>query len=301
MPDRMRRQHVFGAGGYPINSDRLMLTEPVPAHAHDFCEVAIICGGRADYRTRHGARVLGIGDVVAVRPGRWHAYTAVAELDVVNIYLGAELLSTELSWVLDDATLTNLLIGSGDLSVRLTDAATERVAGWSAALAESRARDSAGQEADRGRIGVAVPLQLRSLLGAVLAEFVGSRPIGSPGPAPAAVRQSLAAMAEQPAHPWTIDELARRAGVSASHLHHQFAAQLGTSPLQWLTQYRTEQMAVQLAAGSRTVAEIGRSVGWPDPNYAARRFRAAHHLTPTAYRARFSFEAGGDAATQDAE
>jgi AraC-like DNA-binding protein len=39
------------------------------------------------------------------------------------------------------------------------------------------------------------------------------------------------------------------------------------------------------------VAEIGRAVGWSDPNYAARRFRATHGLSPTEYRRRFTFAA----------
>ena len=103
------------------------------------------------------------------------------------------------------------------------------------------------------------------------------------------MRIVLAAMADLPEHPWSIEELADHAGVSPSHLHHQFAARLGSSPLRWLNDYRAEQMAVQLVGGTRSIAEIGRSVGWSDPNYAARRFRAAYNLAPSAYRAQFAF------------
>jgi AraC family L-rhamnose operon transcriptional activator RhaR len=276
--DRMRRAEVFGTAGYPLNSARLQLTDPVPAHAHDFCEVAVICGGAAEYRTRLGRRRLTAGNVVAVRPGSWHAYSQIAYLDVANLYLGSELLGTELSWVLDDPTLTNLLIGSGDLALKLDAAATRRVARWLAELAASRDRDAP-----------AAAVQQRSLLGAVLAELVGSRPIREITPAPDSVRIALSAMADRPQHPWTIEELADLAGVSPSHLHHQFADRLGSSPLRWLNGYRAEQMAVQLVAGTRSVAEIGRSVGWSDPNYATRRFRSAYNLTPSAYRAQFSF------------
>jgi AraC-like DNA-binding protein len=38
-----------------------------------------------------------------------------------------------------------------------------------------------------------------------------------------------------------------------------------------------------------TVSEIGRAVGWPDPSYAARRFRATYGVSPTEYRRRFAF------------
>jgi AraC family L-rhamnose operon transcriptional activator RhaR len=64
---------------------------------------------------------------------------------------------------------------------------------------------------------------------------------------------------------------------------------LGTSLLGWLAQYRAEQMAVRLAASDRPVAEIGRAVGWHDPNYATRRFRATYGISPTEYRRRFAF------------
>jgi AraC family L-rhamnose operon transcriptional activator RhaR len=52
-------------------------------------------------------------------------------------------------------------------------------------------------------------------------------------------------------------------------------------------------MAVRLAAGRGSVSEIGRAVGWPDPNYAARRFRATYGMSPTEYRRRFAFTAPG--------
>lgn len=282
MPERMRGDQVFGAAGYPINSDRLMLQEPVPAHAHDFCELAVICAGRARYRTRLGERMISAGDVVAVRPGSWHAYADVDALDVANVYLGADLLTSELGWVLDDPASANLLFGTGELAVRLPADAIERVAGWLAQLADCRVRDAPS-----------APLQLRSLLGAVFAEFLSVRTVPSVAPAPPSVRSALAAMAERPEHPWSITLLARSAGVSGSHLQHQFTARLGISPLRWLNQYRAERMAVLLVAGDRSVAEAGRSVGWADPNYAARRFRAAYGMPPSRYRARFSFDQSG--------
>jgi AraC family L-rhamnose operon transcriptional activator RhaR len=100
-------------------------------------------------------------------------------------------------------------------------------------------------------------------------------------------------MAQDPARAWSVAELAAIARVSPSQLQHQFAGQMGISLLGWLTQYRSELMAVRLAAGGRSVAEIGRAVGWHDPNYAARRFRATYGLSPTEYRRRFAFTAPG--------
>jgi AraC-like DNA-binding protein/mannose-6-phosphate isomerase-like protein (cupin superfamily) len=277
---RMRRAEVFPDDAYPLHSDRRRLDAPVVPHAHDFCEVAVVVSGRAAYRTRHGTRGLRGGDVVAVRPGSWHEYRAVVELEVVNVYLGQELLSGELAWVLDHPGLTNLIFGTGDVRLRLSPAATDRARRWLEQLARCRDHPEADQ-----------PLQLRSLLGCAFAEFAGAGASRAGRPVSPATRTALLAMAEDPARAWSAAELATVARVSPSHLQHQFAEQLGTSPLGWLAQYRAEQMAVRLAATGRPVAEIGRAVGWSDPNYAARRFRATHGLSPTEYRRRFAFAA----------
>jgi AraC family L-rhamnose operon transcriptional activator RhaR len=279
---RMSRREVFPDQIYPIHADRIWLDEPVGPHAHDFCELAIILTGSARYRSQYGTRRLAAGDVVAVRPGAWHEFASADALEVANIYIGAELFSDDLAWVLDHTALTNLLFGTGEVAISLDPEAAARAAGWLDQLRRCR---------DRNR--VARTLQLRSLLGCVLAEFAGAnlRTDSAPPAMGPAARTALLAMAEDPSRTWSIPELARLAGVSASRLQHQFAEQLGVSPLRWLNQYRAEQMAVRLAAGSQPVAEIGRAVGWPDPNYAARRFRAAHRMSPTDYRRRFAFGA----------
>lgn len=279
---RMRRDEIFAPGAYPVDSSRYRLDdEPVAPHAHDFCEVAIVLSGQADHRTRYRDRHLTAGDVVAVRPGNWHAFQRTENLDIVNIYIGAELFASDLAWILDHPAWANLIFGTGELSGRLGAPATDRIRRWLQQLADCPSHP-----------GVDHPLQQRSLLGCVFAEVPRAHPAAdrsadSAGPA---IRAALLAMAETPGHPWQISELAATCNVSASHLQHQFARQLQISPLSWLNQYRAEQMAVQLAAGHRSVAEIGRAIGWPDPNYAARRFRSTYDMSPTMYRRRFGFD-----------
>ncbi|QDP94933.1 helix-turn-helix domain-containing protein [Microlunatus elymi] len=282
---RMRRAEVFGDDAYPLYSDRRLLEAPVAAHAHDFCEIALIVSGRAVYRTRHGSREVAVGDVVAVRSGSWHEYRSVVDFDVLNIYLGQELFAADLAWVLDYPPLTNLIFGSGDLRLRLTSAAIDRAGGWLEQLSACNEHPETVQS-----------LQQRSLLGCVFAEFAGGatellHPGGPTAPMSSATRAALLAMANDPARSWTAADLAAIAGVSPSHLQHQFTDRLGVSLLGWLNHYRAEQMAVRLAATGQSVARIGSEVGWTDPNYAARRFRSTYGMSPSEYRQRFAFTA----------
>jgi AraC-like DNA-binding protein len=81
-------------------------------------------------------------------------------------------------------------------------------------------------------------------------------------------------------------ELAAEVGHSISHLHREFRAQLGFTPMAWLARTRAEVAASLLVQTDRPVAWVGQQVGWPDPNYFSRCFRRAHGMSPTAYRAR---------------
>jgi AraC family L-rhamnose operon transcriptional activator RhaR len=52
----------------------------------------------------------------------------------------------------------------------------------------------------------------------------------------------------------------------------------------WLARQRAEKAAVLLLTTDKAIAAIGREVGWHDPNYFARRFRAAFGISARQYR-----------------
>ena len=65
----------------------------------------------------------------------------------------------------------------------------------------------------------------------------------------------------------------------------------GTGCAVCLGQARAEHAATLLLHSDQPVTCIGQSVGWPDQNYFARRFRAHYGLSATTYRARFATSA----------
>jgi AraC family transcriptional regulator len=91
---------------------------------------------------------------------------------------------------------------------------------------------------------------------------------------------------EHLADPWTLDSLADEAHVSRSQLVRAFDATVGMSPMTYLRQMRVERMARLLASTDLSVAEVARSVGWTDANYASRCFHAHYGIAPTQFRQR---------------
>jgi transcriptional regulator GlxA family with amidase domain len=98
------------------------------------------------------------------------------------------------------------------------------------------------------------------------------------------VGRSLAALHRQPAHGWTLDELAEQAGVSRSALTERFARYLGQSPMSYLAAWRIELAAEALRATSRSVLQIAASVGYESEAAFNRAFKRRFGKPPAQYR-----------------
>jgi transcriptional regulator GlxA family with amidase domain len=86
------------------------------------------------------------------------------------------------------------------------------------------------------------------------------------------------------AEPWTLALLAEEVHLSRSQLARAFDVTVGMSPMAYLRHMRVERMAGLLASTDLSIAEVARSVGWTDPNYASRCFHAAHGISPSEFR-----------------
>ncbi|WP_158891873.1 AraC family transcriptional regulator [Amycolatopsis anabasis] len=95
----------------------------------------------------------------------------------------------------------------------------------------------------------------------------------------------LRAMHDEPARPWTVDGLARRAGVSRAALARRFTELVGEPPLTYLTGWRMTLAADLLRRGDGTVASVASRVGYADGFAFSAAFKRVRGLSPTAYRA----------------
>jgi transcriptional regulator GlxA family with amidase domain len=94
----------------------------------------------------------------------------------------------------------------------------------------------------------------------------------------------LALIHRRPAEPWTVAELARRAGLSRSVLSQRFREFLGEPPVAYLTRWRLHQGARLLCSTNYSVAQIAAEVGYDSEPAFNRAFKRLFGDPPARYR-----------------
>lgn len=90
----------------------------------------------------------------------------------------------------------------------------------------------------------------------------------------------------------TVAELAARAAVSPATLHRRFRAQLGTTPLAWLTGERVALACRLIERGEERLDVVAAKCGLGTSANLRARLRRETGLSPSAYRRRFGPAAG---------
>jgi AraC-like DNA-binding protein len=98
------------------------------------------------------------------------------------------------------------------------------------------------------------------------------------------VGPAIAQLHARPAHPWTLDELARTIASSRSVLAERFTRIVGVAPMLYLTRWRLQLAAERLARGSAKVAAIGAQVGYDSEAAFSRAFKRETGHSPGEWR-----------------
>ena len=98
------------------------------------------------------------------------------------------------------------------------------------------------------------------------------------------VGRALAIMHKDPAHPWTISDLARSVGSSRTRLAERFRHFLGESPMAYLGQWRLKLAAEMLRTSDHSVAQVAESVGYASEASFNRAFKRAYQSPPAQFR-----------------
>jgi AraC-like DNA-binding protein len=99
------------------------------------------------------------------------------------------------------------------------------------------------------------------------------------------VRRAVEVMSDRRGDPsLSLPQIARRVGVSPSHLVRVFKANVGRSPMRYLAELRVHHAQGLLLRSSLTIKEISYLVGFRDQLYFSRVFRQETGTSPRAFR-----------------
>jgi AraC-like DNA-binding protein len=91
---------------------------------------------------------------------------------------------------------------------------------------------------------------------------------------------------DKPANPWTVADLAARAGMSRSAFAAHFTKMVGEAPIEYLIRWRLRKAATMLRATTAGIAEIAKTVGYDSEAAFSKAFKRSIGVTPGAFRRR---------------
>jgi AraC-like DNA-binding protein len=98
------------------------------------------------------------------------------------------------------------------------------------------------------------------------------------------VGRALGKLHHRPEHPWSLEELAKAAGLSRSALAERFAHFVGVPPMQYLTQWRMQVAATLLSSSAIGLAELAERVGYGSEAAFSRAFKRRVGVAPAHWR-----------------
>ncbi|MFJ9871320.1 cupin domain-containing protein [Streptomyces sp. NPDC101165] len=98
------------------------------------------------------------------------------------------------------------------------------------------------------------------------------------------VAAAISLLHEDPAQPWTVEELAHRVGVSRATLSRRFTDLVGEPPLAYLTHWRLELAGRRLRDTADALPAVARSVGYTSVSAFSRAFTRQWGTPPSRHR-----------------
>jgi AraC-like DNA-binding protein len=148
-------------------------------------------------------------------------------------------------------------------------------------LGEEVVRAAAGQEAVLDRL---LDLLLITLLRTWFDRPDSDPPAWYAAQGDPVVGPALRLMQHHPEHPWTVADLADRAGVSRAAFARRFTERLGEPPMTFLTGWRIALAADLLLEPQATIASVARQVGYATPFALSAAFKRERGISPRDHR-----------------
>jgi AraC-like DNA-binding protein len=94
---------------------------------------------------------------------------------------------------------------------------------------------------------------------------------------------AIGAIHDDPGHPWTLAELAKRAFMSRSTFALKFKAMVGTSPMEYLTQWRMLRAGDRLTTSRDSISLVAASLGYESESAFSTAFKRVMGCSPRQY------------------
>ena len=283
----------FGAEGFPLTMRRVR-TEPGgrPSHAndvteidhyHDFCELVLVVSGRGRHVLEGESFPVAAGNVFVVQGQQVHCFRDRVDLVLVNIMYDPQRLPLPVGLLRRLPGYSALFLleptfrSAHQFSSRLQ--LDREGLGAAEALAERIEQESTAARPGHEAVLLGLLVELMVFLSRRYgeSEVTETRALLQMG--------KLISGLEQRYHePWTLEQLARFAGLSRTSLLRVFRQATGKSPIDYLIGLRIEAAKRLLRQGDLGMTEIALEVGFGDSNYFARQFRLVTGRTPSAFR-----------------
>jgi AraC-like DNA-binding protein len=148
-------------------------------------------------------------------------------------------------------------------------------------LADEIVKDEPGQEAVLDRL---LDLLLIAVLRAWFARPEGDAPGWYRASSDPVVGYALRLMQHNPAHPWTLAELAHETGASRAALARRFHELVGEPPMTFLTNWRITLAADLLLEPGATIGSVADQVGYGSPFALSTAFKRVRGISPQEHR-----------------
>jgi AraC family transcriptional regulator, L-rhamnose operon transcriptional activator RhaR len=293
-PAQLSKKYIFSSEDALTLITHGILNGDYPAHSHDFMEIVLVVEGCGHHTSMSSNMNVGRGTVIIIRPGVWHAYKGCQSLNYYNCCFDTRMLQHELAWIREDGLLKYLFWGGPLSDNRRGVFASEMLESLISSCTQHLDVMQAIEDETTSHIKPDLVGHLLLFLGhlarAIVPKFhADGKSMSHPHQAVLEITRLLEAY---PSKDWTLSNLARQVHLHPAYLVRLFTAETGLSPIAYLSQLRAERAAALLLNSDCPVSEIGCEVGWSDPSYFARRFKAYFGLSARDYRKRFGQKDG---------
>ena len=98
------------------------------------------------------------------------------------------------------------------------------------------------------------------------------------------IGRTLSTLHDRPAHPWSLEDLAKEVGLSRSMLAERFHHYVGVPPMQYLARWRMQLAASLLSSTNVSLAEVAERIGYGSEAALSRAFKRLVGVAPSAWR-----------------